>query len=121
MTKLSLEDKIMGRKEPLPPTDLQLKAFTNETKYLVYAEGNDNKKVVTGVKIGRILSMENKQLITSGEKQIKANGLVIERIVEPTVKENLTVEEDVRKNRTTDEEVVKENLTTPKPKRKRAK
>ena len=82
MTKLSLEDKIMGRKEPLPPTDLQLKAFTNETKYLVYAEGNDNKKVVTGVKIGRILSMEDKQLITSGEKQVKANGLVIERIEE---------------------------------------
>lgn len=108
MTKLSLEDKIMGRTEPLPPTDLQLKAFTNETKYLVYAEGNDNKKVVTGVKIGRILSMENKQLITSGEKQVKANGLVIERIEKSTVKKNLTVEE-----------VVKENLTTEKPKRKR--
>ena len=107
MTKLSLEDKIMGRTEPLPLTDLQLKAFTNETKYLVYAEGNDNKKVVTGVSIGRILSMENKQLITSGEKQVKANGLVIERIEEePTVKENLTVEEEEQ---------------PPKPKRKRAK
>ena len=105
MTKLSLEDKIMGRTEPLPLTDLQLKAFTNETKYLVYSEGNDNKKVVTGVSIGRILSMENKQLITSGEKQVKANGLVIERIEEPTVKENLTVEEE----------------QPPKPKRKRAK
>ena len=105
MTKLSLEDKIMGRTEPLPLTELQLKAFTNETKYLVYAEGNDNKKVVTGVSIGRILSMENNQLITSGEKQVKANGLVIERIEEPTVKENLTVEEE----------------QPPKPKRKRAK
>ena len=105
MTKLSLEDKIMGRTEPLPLTELQLKAFTNETKYLVYAEGNDNKKVVTGVSIGRILSMENKALITSGEKQVKANGLVIERIEEPTVKENLTVEEE----------------EPPKPKRKRAK
>ena len=111
MTKLSLEDKIMGRTEPLPLTDLQLKAFTNETKYLVYAEGNDNKKVVTGVSIGRILSMENKQLITSGEKQVKANGLVIERIVEeePTVKENLTTDEEIS--------VVEQ----PKPKRKRAK
>ena len=105
MTKLSLEDKIMGRKEPLPPTDLQLKAFTNETKYLVYAEGNDNKKVVTGVSIGRILSMENKQLITSGEKQVKANGLVIERIEEPTIRKNQIVEEE----------------QPPKPKRKRAK
>ena len=76
MTKLSLEDKIMGRKEPLPPTDLQLKAFTNETKYLVYAEGNDNKKVVTGVKIGRILSMENKQLITSGEKFLVSDAVI---------------------------------------------
>jgi hypothetical protein len=105
MEKLTLEDKIMGRKEPLPLTDLQLKAFTNETKYLVYAEGNDNKKVVTGVSISHILSMENKALITSGEKQVKANGLVIERIEEPTVKENLTVEEE----------------QPPKPKRKRAK
>ena len=119
MIKLSLEDKIMGRKEPLPPTDLQLKAFTNETKYLVYAEGNDNKKVVTGVKIGRILSMEDKQLITSGKKQVKANGLVIERIEKSTVKKNLTVEEDVRKNRTTDEEI--SVVEKPKPKRKRAK
>ena len=119
MTKLSLEDKIMGRTEPLPLTDLQLKAFTNETKYLVYAEGNDNKKVVTGVSIGRILSMENKQLITSGEKQVKANGLVIERIEEEVVKENLTAEEDVRENRITDEEI--SVVEPPKPKRKRAK
>ena len=104
MEKLTVEDRIMGRTEPLPPTELQLKAFTDETKYLVYAEGNDNKKVVTGVSIGRILSMENKQLITNGELVIKANGLVIERIVEP-VAEKISA---------TDEE-------PPKPKRKRAK
>ena len=104
MEKLTVEDRIMGRTEPLPPTELQLKAFTDETKYLVYAEGNDNKKVVTGVSIGRILSMENKQLITNGELVVKANGLVIERIVEP-VTEKISA---------TDEE-------PPKPKRKRAK
>ena len=104
MEKLTVEDRIMGRTEPLPPTELQLKAFTDETKYLVYAEGNDNKKVVTGVSIGRILSMESKQLITNGELVVKANGLVIERIIEPTIKESLTVEEE-----------------PPKPKRKRAK
>ena len=104
MEKLTVEDRIMGRTEPLPPTELQLKAFTDETKYLVYAEGNDNKKVVTGVSIGRILSMESKQLITNGELVVKANGLVIERIVEP-VAEKISA---------TDEE-------PPKPKRKRAK
>ena len=104
MEKLTVEDRIMGRTEPLPPTELQLKAFTDETKYLVYAEGNDNKKVVTGVSIGRILSMENKQLITNGELVVKANGLVIERIVEPVAE----------KKSVTDEE-------PPKPKRKRAK
>ena len=104
MEKLTVEDRIMGRTEPLPPTELQLKAFTDETKYLVYAEGNDNKKIVTGVLIGRILSMESKQLITNGELVVKANGLVIERIIEPTIKENLTVDEQ-----------------PPKPKRKRAK
>lgn len=124
MTKLSLEDKIMGRTEPLPLTELQLKAFTNETKYLVYAEGNDNKKIVTGVKIGRILSMEKKQLITNGEKQVKANGLLIERIEEPTVKENLTVEEEVTEQVECTSEQVTEQITEqpkPKPKRKRAK
>lgn len=104
MEKLTVEDRIMGRTEPLPPTELQLKAFTDETKYLVYAEGNDNKKVVTGVSIGRILSMESKQLITNGELVVKANGLVIERIIEP-VTEKISV---------TDEE-------PPKPRRKRAK
>ena len=104
MEKLTVEDRIMGRTEPLPPTELQLKAFTDETKYLVYAEGNDNKKVVTGISIGRILSMDNKQLITNGELVVKANGLVIERIVEP-VAEKISA---------TDEE-------PPKPKRKRAK
>ena len=107
MTNLSLEDKIMGRTEPLPKTELELKAFTDETKYLVYAEGNNNKKVVTGVSIGRILSMENKKLITNGELVVKANGLVIERIVEE--------EPTIRKNRIVDEE------QPPKPKRKRAK
>lgn len=109
MTKLTVEDRIMGRTEPLPPTDLQLKAFTNETKYLVYAEGNDNKKVVTGVSIGRILSMENKQLITSGEKQVKANGLVIERIVEEVTEETSETDEEISV------------VEPPKPRRKRAK
>lgn len=119
MTKLTLEDKIMGRTEPLPLTELQLKAFTDETKYLVYAEGSDNKKVVTGVKIGRILSLEKREHITNGELVVKANGLVIERIVEPTVKESLTVGEDVRKNRTTNEEI--SVVEKPKRKRKRVK
>ena len=109
MTKLTVEDRIMGRKEPLPPTDLQLKAFTNETKYLVYAEGSDNKKVVTGVKIGRILSLEKREHITNGELVVKANGLVIERIEEEVVKENLTTEEE------------EQPKPKPKPKRKRAK
>lgn len=104
MEKLTVEDRIMGRTEPLPPTELQLKAFTDKTKYLVYAEGNDNKKVVTGVSIGRILSMESKQLITNGELVVKANGLVIERIVEPVAE----------KKSVTDEQ-------PPKPRRKRAK
>ena len=110
MTNLSLEDKIMGRTEPLPKTELQLKAFTDETKYLVYAEGSDNKKVVTGVKIGRILSLEKREHITNGELVVRANGLVIERIVE---------EEVVKESLTTDEEI--SVVEKPKPKRKRAK
>lgn len=103
MTKLDLEDKIMGRTEPLPKTELQLKAFTAETKYIVYAEGNNNKKTVTGLTVKNILSLDNRELITNGELVVRANGLVIERIIEDEV--TPTVEE----------------LQPPKPKRKRAK
>lgn len=102
MERLTVEDKIMGRTEPLPKTDLELKAFTPATKYEVYAEGNDNKKVVDGTFIDKILSMETKTLITNGEMEVKANGLVIKRL-ETVVEEVPTVEE------------------TPKPRRRRAK
>ena len=102
MERLTVEDKIMGRTEPLPKTDLELKAFTPATKYEVYAEGNDNKKVVDGAFIDKILSMETKTLITNGEVEVKANGLVIKRL-ETVVEEVQTVEK------------------TPKPRRRRAK
>lgn len=107
MEKLTLEDKIMGRTEPLPKTDLQLKAFTAETKYIVHAEGRENAKTVDGVFVARILSKESKEEITNGTIEIKANGLVIKRIeeVEPTIRENRIVEEE----------------QPPKPKRKRVK
>ncbi|MGN1153577.1 MAG: hypothetical protein ACI4S3_06075 [Candidatus Gastranaerophilaceae bacterium] len=102
MERLTVEDKIMGRKEPLPKTELQLKAFTHETKYEVYAEGSDNKKTVDGAFVGKILSMDNKTLITSGETEIKANGLVIKRL-ETVIEKTPIVDE------------------TPKPRRRRTK
>ena len=104
MEHLTVEDRIMGRTEPLPPTDLQLKAFTSEMKYKVAAIGNDNYSIVDGDFLNSILDLEQKQKIASGEMVIETNGLRIERIVEPTIKENLTVDEE-----------------PPKPKRKRAK
>ena len=104
MEHLTVEDRIMGRTEPLPPTDLQLKAFTSEMKYKVAAIGNDNYSIVDGDFLNSILNLEQKQKIISGEMVIETNGLRIERIEEPTIKENLTVEEQ-----------------PPKPKRKRAK
>lgn len=103
MERLTVEDKIMGRTEPLPKTDLELKAFTPATKYEVCAEGNDNKKVVDGTFIDKILSMETKTLITNGEMEVKANGLVIKRL-------ETVVEEETP--------IVKE---TPKPRRRRSK
>ena len=104
MEHLTVEDRIMGRTEPLPPTDLQLKAFTSEMKYKVAAIGNDNYSIVDGDFLNSILNLEQKQKIISGEMVIETNGLRIERIEEPTIKENLTVEEE-----------------PPKPKRKRVK
>ena len=104
MEKLTVEDRIMGRTEPLPKTDLQLKAFTAETKYKVNSIGIDNPSIMVGSFVDRILPLEIKRQIKNGEIVVEYNGLRIERIVEPTIKENLTVDEE-----------------PPKPKRKRAK
>ena len=104
MEKLTVEDRIMGRTEPLPKTDLQLKAFTAETKYKVNSIGIDNPSIMVGSFVDRILPLEIKRQIKNGEIVVEYNGLRIERIEEPTIKENLTVDEE-----------------PPKPKRKRAK
>ena len=105
MEKLTVEDRIMGRTEPLPKTDLQLKAFTAETKYKVNSIGKDNPSIMVGSFVDRILPIKIKQQIKNGEVVVEYNGLRIERIIEPTIKENLTVEEE----------------EPPKPRRKRAK
>lgn len=105
MEKLTVEDRIMGRTEPLPKTDLQLKAFTRETKYKVRSIGKDNPSIMNGGMLAKILPLEQRERIMRGDIVVEYNELHIERIIEPTIKENLTVE---------DEE-------PPKPKRKRAK
>ena len=106
MEKLTVEDRIMGRKEPLPKTDLELKAFTSETKYKVNSIGKDNPSIMVGSFVYRILPLEIKRQIKNGEIVVEYNGLRIERIVEE--------EPTIRKNQIVDEE-------PPKPKRKRAK
>ena len=102
MEKLTVEDRIMGRTEPLPKTDLQLKAFTAETKYKVNSIGKDNPSIMVGSFVDRILPIKIKQQIKNGEVVVEYNGLRIERIVEPIDEEISVVE-------------------PPKPKRKRAK
>lgn len=104
MEKLTVEDRIMGRTEPLPKTELQLKAFTAETKYKVNVVGKDNTSIMTGSMLKNMLPLPHRDLIHNGEIVIEYNNMRIERIIEPTIKENLTVEEE-----------------PPKPKRKRAK
>ena len=104
MEKLTVEDRIMGRKEPLPKTDLELKAFTAETKYKVNSIGIDNPSIMVGSFVDRILPLEIKRQIKNGEIVVEYNGLRIERIVEPVAE----------KISETDEE-------QPKPRRKRAK
>ena len=106
MEKLTVEDRIMGRKEPLPKTDLELKAFTAKTKYKVNSIGIDNPSIMVGSFVDRILPLEIKRQIKNGEIVVEYNGLRIERIVEE--------EPTIRKNQIVDEEL-------PKPKRKRAK
>ena len=106
MEKLTVEDRIMGRTEPLPKTDLELKAFTAETKYKVNSIGIDNPSIMVGSFVDRILPLEIKRQIKNGEIVVEYNGLRIERIVEE--------EPTIRKNQIVDEEL-------PKPKRKRVK
>ena len=109
MEKLTVEDRIMGRTEPLPKTDLQLKAFTAETKYKVNIIGKDNTSIMTGSMLKNMLPLSHRDLIYNGEIVIEYNNMRIERIVEPVAE----------KTSATDEEIsVVEPL---KPKRKRAK
>lgn len=104
MERLTVEDRIMGRTEPSPKTELETKAFTSEMKYKVAAIGNDNYSIVYGDFLNSILNLEQKQKIASGEMVIETNCLRIERIEEPTIRKSQIVEEE-----------------PPKPKRKRAK
>jgi len=105
MEKLTPEDRLLGRKEPLPKTELELKAFSSETKYRVNTIGKDNHSIMVGSFVDRILPLEVKQKIKRGETVIEYNGLMFERLVEEVVKE--------------EKPVVTEE--TPKPKRKRVK
>lgn len=105
MEKLTPEDRLLGRKEPLPKTELETKAFSSETKYRVNTIGKDNHSIMIGSFVDRILPLEIKQKIRRGEIAIEYNGLMFERLVEEVVKE--------------EKPVVTEE--TPKPKRKRVK
>ena len=109
MEKLTVEDRIMGRTEPLPKTDLQLKAFTAETKYKVNSIGKDNPSIMVGSFVDRILPLEIKQQIKNGEIVVEYNGLRIERIVEEVTEETSETDEEISV------------VEPPKPKRKRAK
>ena len=101
MEKLTVEDRIMGRKEPLPKTDLELKAFTAETKYKVNSIGIDNPSIMVGSFVDRILPLEIKRQIKNGEIVVEYNGLRIERIVEeePTIRKNQIVDEELPKSK----------------------
>ena len=103
MEHLTVEDRIMGRTEPRPKTELESKAFTSEMKYKVAAIGNDNYSIVDGDFLNSILDLEQKQKITSGEMVIETSGLRIERLETVVEEETPTVEE------------------TPKPRRRRTK
>ena len=107
MEKLTVEDRIMGRTEPLPKTELQLKAFTAETKYKVNVVGKDNQSIMTGSMLKNMLPLSHRDLIFNGEIVIEYNNMRIERIIEeePTIRKNQIVEEE----------------EPPKPKRKRVK
>lgn len=103
MEKLTVEDRIMGRTEPLPKTDLELKAFTAETKYKVNSIGIDNPSIMVGSFVDRILPLEIKRQIKNGEVVVEYNGLRIERLETVVEEETPAVEE------------------TPKPRRRRSK
>lgn len=116
MEKLTVEDRIMGRTEPLPKTDLQLKAFTDETKYKVNVVGKDNQSIMTGSMLKNMLPLSHRDLIHNGELVIEYNNMRIERIVEATEQVDCTSEQVT--NQVTNQ--VTEQVA-PKPKRKRTK
>lgn len=104
MEKLTPEDKLLGRTEPLPKTELQINAFSADMKYEVGNKEGTNTSIMVGTMVERVLPFELKQKIRYGETEIEYGGVIFKRL-EPVVKT----------------EEVKEEEETPKPKRKRVK
>lgn len=98
MERLTVEDKIMGRTEPLPKTDLELKAFTAETKYKVNVIGKDNQSIMTGSMLKNMLPLSYRDLIHNGEIVIEYNNMRIERIVEPVAEKISVTDEETPKS-----------------------
>lgn len=96
MEKLTPEDRLLGRTEPLPKTELQLNAFSAETKYEVGNKEGTNKSIMVGTMVERVLPFELKQKIRYGETAIEYGGVIFKRL-EPTTKEVVTTEEEALK------------------------
>lgn len=116
--ELTTSERILGLTEPRPLTELEQKAFTKETKYIVKAIGSNNEKVVDGVFVERILSLDAKKQIKNGINTVKASGLEITRIEESVTKKETVEEETTTEKNLTVAEVVEE---LPKPKKRKAK
>ena len=92
--KESIENQVLGRKEPKIKRINDNELFTVHKKYKVKHEKVKNSSIIDGETIKNILPINEKIKLAEGAKKLEYNGFIIEVIEEiPTVKESLTVEE----------------------------
>ena len=92
--KESIENQVLGRKEPEVKRINDNELFTVHKKYKVKHEKVKNSSIIDGETIKNILPINEKIKLAEGAKKLEYNGFIIEVIEEiPTVKESLTVEE----------------------------
>ena len=91
--KQSIENLVLGNKEPEVKRVSQNELFTVNQKYKVKHEKIEDLSTVNGAVIKNILPYGEKLKLINGAKSLKYNGFIIEVIEEiSTVKESLTVE-----------------------------
>jgi hypothetical protein len=92
--KESIENQVLGNKEPEVKKLNDNELFTTHKKYKVKHEKVKDSSIIDGETIKNILPINEKIKLAEGAKKLEYNGFIIEVIEEtPTIEEISTAEE----------------------------